>query len=38
MGEKRNTYKISVWRPEGKRPPGRLGIYGKIILEQILGK
>jgi hypothetical protein len=29
----RNAYKIFVRRPEGKRPLGRLGVVGKIILE-----
>jgi hypothetical protein len=24
MGEMRNVYKILVWKPEGKRPLGRL--------------
>jgi hypothetical protein len=23
MGEKRNVYRLSVGKPEGKRPPGR---------------
>jgi hypothetical protein len=28
MGEKRNAYKVSVGKPEGKRPLGRLGVDG----------
>jgi hypothetical protein len=23
MGEKRGVYRVLVWKPEGKRPPGR---------------
>jgi hypothetical protein len=38
MGKMRNVYNIVVGKPEGKRPPGRLGIDGKIILEMNLGK
>jgi hypothetical protein len=36
----RNSYKILVGKPEGKRPLGRLGLHvdGKIILEWILRK
>jgi hypothetical protein len=37
MGEMRNAYNILVGKSEGKRPLGRLGIDGKIILEWILG-
>jgi hypothetical protein len=33
MGEMRNAYKILVIKPEGKRPHGRPGIDGMIILE-----
>jgi hypothetical protein len=32
----RNSYKILVGKPEGKRPLGYLGIDGKIILKKIL--
>jgi hypothetical protein len=28
MGEKRNTYRILVGKPEGKRPLGRLDVGG----------
>jgi hypothetical protein len=34
----RSAYNILVGKPEGKRPLGRLGIDGKIILECILEK
>jgi len=33
MGEIRNAYKILVGKPEGKRHPEELGVYGRIILE-----
>jgi hypothetical protein len=33
MGDMRNTHKISVGTPEGKRPLRRLGVDGKIILK-----
>jgi hypothetical protein len=36
MGEKRNTYRILVGKPEGKRPLGRPSVGGRIILEWIL--
>jgi hypothetical protein len=32
MTDKRNAYKVLVGKPEGKRPLGRLGIAGRIIL------
>jgi hypothetical protein len=38
MGEKRGAYRILVWRPEGRRPLGRPGIDGRIILKWILKK
>jgi len=38
MGEMRNACKTLVGKPEGKKPFGRLGIDGKIIVEWILGK
>jgi hypothetical protein len=37
MGEIRNTYKILVGKPEGKRPHGRHWHDGRIISEWILG-
>jgi hypothetical protein len=36
MAERRNAYKTSVRKLEGKRPLGRLEINGKIILKWIL--
>jgi hypothetical protein len=33
----RKQFSILVSKPEGKRPLGRLGVDGKIILEWILG-
>jgi hypothetical protein len=36
MGEMRNAYKILVGNLEGKRPFGRLGVHGRIILKWIL--
>jgi hypothetical protein len=38
MGQMRNIYKISVRKPDGKRPLGRARIHGKIILEWVFGK
>jgi hypothetical protein len=35
MREMRNEYKF-VRKPEGKGPPGRLGVDGRIILKWIL--
>jgi hypothetical protein len=32
MGQMRSGYKILVGKPEGKRPLGRTGVDGKIIL------
>jgi hypothetical protein len=34
----RNVYKILVDKPEGKSHSEDLGVYGRIILKQILGK
>jgi hypothetical protein len=34
----RNACNILVGKPEGKRPLGRPRLYGKVILEWILGK
>jgi hypothetical protein len=36
MGEKRNSYTISVGKPEGKRPLGRPRLHRWIILKWIL--
>jgi hypothetical protein len=33
MGERRNTYKVWVMKPEGKRQLGNLGIDGMPILK-----
>jgi hypothetical protein len=30
-GEERDVYRVSVGKPEGKRPLGRTGIDGNII-------
>jgi hypothetical protein len=38
MGETRNAYRVFVRQPEGKRPLGDIGVYGRIILEWILRK
>jgi hypothetical protein len=38
MGEMKNSYNNVVGKPEWKRPLGRHGADGKIILEWILGK
>jgi hypothetical protein len=32
MGERRGVYRVSVGKPEGKRPLGRPGVDGRIIL------
>jgi hypothetical protein len=37
-GEMRNTCKILVAKPEGKRPPGRPKRNGKILLKWIMRK
>jgi hypothetical protein len=34
----RNAYNILVGKPEGKDHSEGLGVYGRIILEWILGK
>jgi hypothetical protein len=36
MREMKNVYKIFVGKPEGKRPLGRLGEDGKVILKVVL--
>jgi hypothetical protein len=38
MGEVRNAYNILVGMPEGKRYSEDKDVYGRIILEWILGK
>jgi hypothetical protein len=38
MEEKRNGYRVSVVKPEGKRPLGRPRLSGRIILRWILEK
>jgi hypothetical protein len=38
MGATRRVYKMSIGRPEGKRPFGRTGVNGRIILKWILWK
>jgi hypothetical protein len=35
-GEKRNAYMILVGKPGGKRPLGKLGVGGRIILRWFL--
>jgi hypothetical protein len=35
MGDRRGAYKVLVWRPDGKRPLGRQGVAGRIILKRI---
>jgi hypothetical protein len=34
-GDRRDAYIILVGRPEGKRPFGRLGMNGRIILKWV---
>jgi hypothetical protein len=38
LGEKRNTYRLLVGKPEGKRPLGRQNIGGWIILKWFLDR
>jgi hypothetical protein len=38
MGEIRNAFRILVGKPESRRPLGRQGVDGRIILECVLGK
>jgi hypothetical protein len=38
IGEMRNVCEILVGKPEGKRPLGRPGMGGRIILKWVLGK
>ena len=35
VGEERRVYRVLVGKPEGKRPLGRLGVDGWIILGRI---
>jgi hypothetical protein len=35
MGERRIAYRVSVGKPDGNRPPGRLSIAGGIMLTWI---
>jgi hypothetical protein len=32
-GERRGTYRVLVGKPEKKKPLGRLGLHGSIILK-----
>jgi hypothetical protein len=36
MGERRGAYRALVGKPEGRRPLGRSGVDGRIILKWIL--
>jgi hypothetical protein len=38
MGEERGVYRVLVGKPEGKRPMGRPGKDGRIILRRIFRK
>jgi hypothetical protein len=38
MGERRGVYRVLVVKPEGKRPLGRPGVDGRIILRWIFRK
>jgi hypothetical protein len=38
MGEGRGVYRVLVGKPEGKRPQGRPGVDGRIILRRIFRK
>jgi hypothetical protein len=38
MGEERGLYRVLVGKPEGKRPLGRPGVDGRIILRWIFRK
>jgi hypothetical protein len=38
IGEGRGVYRVLVGNPEGRRPLGRPGVDGRIILELIFGK
>jgi hypothetical protein len=38
MGESRGACRILVWKAEGRRPLGRSGIGGRIILKYVFEK
>jgi hypothetical protein len=38
MGEERGVYRILLGKPEGKRPLGRSGVDGRVILGWIFRK
>jgi hypothetical protein len=38
LGEKRNSYRVLVGKPEGKRPLGRPRVGGRIVLRWMLKK
>jgi hypothetical protein len=38
MGERRGVYRVLVGKPEGKRPLGRTGVDGSMILRWIFRK
>jgi hypothetical protein len=38
MGDRGSAYKVSMGRPEGKRPLQSLGVHGKVILKWIFKK
>jgi hypothetical protein len=37
-GERRCVYRVLLGRSEGKRPRGRLGVDGRVILKSIFKK
>jgi len=38
MGERRGVYRVFMGKPEGKRPLGRPGVDGRVILRWIFRK